>query len=95
MCRYVNKDEDAAVCYLSIDRNKRGLDAAGAAAGPVLVVHTGVPWSLKHHSSAPLEEEPAGYRATVEAEIMDHVKGLVRFEIMHTSPLLLMLLGFW
>jgi len=75
--RYVNKDEDAAVCYLSIDRNKRGLDQDAAAAGPVLVVHTGVPWSLKHYSSAPSEEEPDGYRATVEAEILDHVKGLV------------------
>lgn len=75
--RYVNKDEDAAICYLSIDRSKRGQEPSSAAAGPVLVVHTGVPWSLQHHSAAPAEEEPAGYRATVEAEILEHVKVLV------------------
>lgn len=75
--RYVNKDEDAAVCYLSIDRGKRGKLPSTAAAGPVLVVHTGVPWSLQHFSAVGTDEEPEGYRATVEADIMEHVKGLV------------------
>jgi renalase len=77
--RYVNKDEDDCVCYLSIDAKKRSPStAADDGRGPVLVVHTGVPWGIAHYANTPLDNEPEGTRADVQAKIMAHVTPLVQ-----------------
>ncbi|XP_066304972.1 renalase-like isoform X2 [Branchiostoma lanceolatum] len=52
--KYVNGDP--CVRFLSVDSRKRGLD--GPEVGPALVVHTGVPFGLKHIDQALSEVQP-------------------------------------
>ena len=49
VARYVRKDEDDALVWLSLESKKRGfLEGSEGGPGPVVVAHCGVPWSLKH-----------------------------------------------
>lgn len=78
--RYVTKDENPAICYVAVDQLKRGLkisDLKQSGEGPTLLVHAGVPWSLKNHASTPKDEEPVGMRDKIQANLMSECKALL------------------
>eukprot|EP00039_Didymoeca_costata_P008396 m.111613 g.111613 ORF g.111613 m.111613 type:complete len:361 (-) comp14064_c0_seq3:965-2047(-) len=65
--RYVSRKEDEAVCYMAVDQKKRGGIGSD---GPVLMLHSNVPWSLGNNANVPKESEPADLRENVQSRLL-------------------------
>jgi renalase len=63
--RYISKEESSSICYIAADQVKRGSEPT-AAVGPTLVVHSGVPWSLKNGAATPQADEADGLRSRIQ-----------------------------
>merc|ERR1711871_1188440 len=51
--RYIRKEEDDVLVFISFESRKRGFSQEEGGPGPAVVLHSSVPWGLKH-----LEDEP-------------------------------------
>jgi predicted NAD/FAD-dependent oxidoreductase len=79
--KYVSKEESESVCYMAIDQLKRGGHNPSAShkitdgAGPMLVVHSGVPWSIKHGAASARDDEPDELRSSVQVRAYSPISG--------------------
>eukprot|EP00040_Diaphanoeca_grandis_P034663 m.216045 g.216045 ORF g.216045 m.216045 type:complete len:375 (+) comp33202_c5_seq2:146-1270(+) len=77
---YIGKDLSDSICYFSIDQLKRGKslsDLKEQGEGPVLVMHAGVPWSIKTGAATPKPDEAVDLRQNIESELMKEATRLL------------------
>eukprot|EP00656_Telonema_subtile_P031598 TRINITY_DN34570_c0_g1_i1.p1 TRINITY_DN34570_c0_g1~~TRINITY_DN34570_c0_g1_i1.p1 ORF type:complete len:373 (+),score=89.25 TRINITY_DN34570_c0_g1_i1:112-1230(+) len=69
--KYVSKEEDDALVFISFESRKRGASSEAGGPGPVLVAHTSVPWGLRH-----MQDDAD----TVAAVLIERVHALIEQE---------------